>query len=389
MRKCIYLSCAIGMGISSGASSAEDESSNVERDGKYLNSSYSVDAINLTADHNEAYGTPKAFYANGRMQSKLLVDVDIVDSSGNPVILVPEDLYNSIELYYQQGSSGVNIEKLKDCTRSSDCWGVTPLLDNTFLHQTPSSLSREEDAPLTNASEKSTHLDLWLTSTEVAEFRKICAKIKFNPASKGSEPRIYDSCQYPQDESAIYQTITPKTYSINDFKRFSDPGQYEQVSNEGNYLGWNYYITPIDSSVSLTFVTKENYSSFDTWDIVFLYNKSSISTSLVVFDTQGFIYKPGMKKDVMAGWLINGHNYYQQYIINQKPGSVTVSQAVLKSSRNDTVNYLTGSVQSNPDSDGSQPYRFFVYDQYGNPARLKITYPGTSGFGSIWSLDAW
>jgi hypothetical protein len=379
------------MGIYSGASSAEGESSNIERDGKYLNSSYSVDAINLTADHNEANGIPKAFYANGRMQSKLLVDVDIIDSSGNPVVLLPEVLYGSIELYYQQGSSSITIEKQKDCTHSSNCWGVTPLMDDTFLHQPPLSLSREEDAldsfPLTNASAKSTHLDLWLTSTEVAEFRKICAKIKFNPTSTGGEPRVYDSCQYPQDESAIYQVITPKTYSINDFKRFNDPGQSQQVSNNGSFTGWNYYITPIDSSVSLTYVTKENYSSYDPRDIIYLFNQRN--DVYINYYTQGFIYEPGEQREVAAGWLINDVGYNQLYDINQKPGSVTVTQAMLQSYNVNTVNYLTASVSGNPESDGSQPYRFFVYDQYGNPARLKITYPNGVSTSNSWALDVW
>lgn len=401
MKNCIYLSCAIAMCINSGASAIECESPNVEQDGKYLNSSYSVNAINLTADHNEDYGVPKVFYANGRMQSKLLVDVDIVDSSGCPVVLLPQFLYESIEFYYKQGSSGITIEKLKDCTHSSNCWGVSPLLDDTFLHQPPLSMSGEEGGldsfPLTNASAKSTHLDLWLTSTEVAEYRKICAKIKFNPASTGDEPRVYDSCEFPQDESAIYQTITPRIYSINDFKKFSDPGQQEMVSNynlpAAYFYGWNYYITPIDSSVSLTYVTKENYSSYDPRDILYLFNPRSFSVSPPggvgeQWSVQGFIYEPDRQREVAAGWLIDDVAYHQLYNINQKPGSVTVTQARIQTYQSATVNYKTASVSGVPDSDGSQPYRFFVYDQYGNPARLKITYP--NGVDSHdWQLDAW
>ena len=343
-----------------------------------INSSYEVSSITLSADHNESLGAPMPFYANGKMQSKLNVTVAFADRYGQPVTVSNDEVKNSISFYLK--SNDVQLGRDKDCSYGRDCWGYT-YNENDYAHQISGAYRSAESLPnsrvLSTASNK---LTAWVYGNETAQYRQVCAQIEFEGGN------VYDSCAYPYDESALYQGVQPKEYSASEF---ADIGTGERVwkdDGDGFYFEKaeirNFYITPTDTSITMTKVAMDNWEESNN-DKVFLRDEwlGCYGDCPNGFrSVKGYIFEPGRERTVSDEYVWNsaaGQGRTATWRVNQKLRSVTLSQLLF--SGNTSIN------------DSQNEYRFTAYDQYGNKARLKLTYPQSqfSGGGQKWDYTKW
>lgn len=329
-----------------------------------INSEYSVSSITLNADHDESQDIPMAFYANGKMQSKLNVTVEFSNSSGQPVTVNDDELKTALSFYLKSDNTPLGLDR--DCSYQRDCWGYT-YNENDYVHQISSVSLNAENLSVSKVSSKASNkLTAWVYGTETAQYRQVCALIKF------SDGNSYDSCAYPYDENAIYQGVQAKVYTASDFE---DIGQGELVwedKGDGFYFEKaevrNFYITPKDASFTLIKVATDNFEESDS-DYVFLDDRW-----LGCFDcgpnrgfrsAKGFIFVPGTERNIEDEYVWNsvvGAGRTATWTVNQRRRSVTLSQLL----------YSTNDTETN---DSQREYRFVAFDQYGNEAALKLTYP--------------
>ncbi|WP_101348415.1 hypothetical protein, partial [Aeromonas sobria] len=261
-----------------------------------INSDYEVSSIMLTADHNESLGVPMAFYANGRMQSKLVVSVAFSNSNGASVAVSDDELRDALSLYLKNNDT--SLVKDKDCRYERNCWGYT-YNENDYEHQISNIYRSNENKPSSRVlSTASNRLSAWVYGKEIAQYRQVCAKIKFN------DGRIYDSCAFPYDENAIYQGVQERIYNASDFAEIGEGELVWQDAGDGFYFEKaemrNFYITPIDTSVTLTKVAMDNLEESNN-DKVFLNDKW-----LGCYDdcpngfqsVKGYIFEPGPERTV-------------------------------------------------------------------------------------------
>ncbi|PKQ77574.1 hypothetical protein, partial [Aeromonas sobria] len=261
-----------------------------------INSDYEVSSITLSADHNESLGLPMPFYANARMQSKLTVTVAFTDDQGSAVTVSDDDLKGAISFYLK--SNDAQIIKDKDCSYGSNCWGYT-YNENDYAHQIGNVNTNTENLPNSKVfSTASNKIITWLYSNEVSQYREVCAQIKF------SDGHTYDSCDYPYDENAIYQGVQARVYNASDFAEIGEGEIVWQDAGDGFYFEKaemrNFYITPIDTSVTLTKVAMDNLEESNN-DKVFLNDKW-----LGCYDdcpngfqsVKGYIFEPGPERTV-------------------------------------------------------------------------------------------
>ncbi|CAH7249299.1 conserved exported hypothetical protein [Vibrio chagasii] len=349
-----------------------------------INGDYDVVDDDLTADHNESNGVPMPFYANGRMQSKLSVSVSFADSDGRPVTVSKSDLEGAISFYLK--NSGQELGKDKDCSYGRGCWGYT-LNPNDYSHQMGSSYGYSKTLPTSRVSASDTKLTAWVYSNEVAQYREVCMKVKFDAGSQ-YDNNYYDSCAFPNESTAFYQSVQPKSYSAADF---SELGEGELVWEEANADGFyfdkaemrNFYVTPKDTSVQLVQVAMDNFDESDS-DKVFLNDEWLGCYSDCPDDNRsvkGYIFVPGSERNVSDEYVWNsaaGEGRTAVWRVNQQLRSVTLSKLLY--SNNATSN-----------NDSQKEYRFTVFDQYGNKGPLKLTYPQSefTGDGQKWDYTRW
>ena len=349
-----------------------------------INGDYHVVEDDLTADHNESNGVPMPFYANGRMQSKLSVSVSFADSYGRPVTVSKSDLEGAISFYLK--NSGQELGKDKDCSYGRGCWGYT-LNPNDYSHQMGSNYGYSKTLPTSRVSASDTKLTAWVYSNEVAQYREVCMKVKFDAGSQ-YDSNYYDSCAFPNESSAFYQSVQPKFYSAADF---SDLGEGELVWEEANADGFyfdkaemrNFYVTPKDTSVQLVQVAMDNFDESDS-DKVFLNDEWLGCYSDCPDDNRsvkGYIFVPGSERKVSDEYVWNsaaGEGRTAVWRVNQQLRAVTLSKLLY--SNNGTSN-----------NDSQKEYRFTVFDQYGNKGPLKLIYPQSefTGGGQKWDYTRW
>ncbi|PSV20624.1 hypothetical protein C0W44_11480 [Photobacterium leiognathi subsp. mandapamensis] len=343
-----------------------------------INSNYIVSSITLSADHNESLGVPMMFYANGRMQSKLNINIAFADKYGTPVSVSNDEVKNALSFYIKNNDTQLGRDK--DCTYGSNCWGFS-YNENSYAHQINSVHRSADNLPnsriLSNASNK---LTAWVYSNETAQYRQICAKVRFTDGT------AFDSCEHPRDENALYQSIQPKVYGAAEF---ADIGQGEKVwedAGDGFYFEKaevrNFYITPLDTSVTMTKVAMDNNHESDN-NYVFLNDQwlGCYGDCPNGFrSVKGYIFEPGRERTVSDEYVWNtaaGEGRTATWRINQRLRSVTLSQLLF--SGNTSIN------------DSQKEYRFTAFDQYGNPARLKLTYPlnDSSNGNQKWDYTKW
>ncbi|AUI86311.1 hypothetical protein BS333_07860 [Vibrio azureus] len=345
-----------------------------------INESYDVLSLELSADHNEGNGVPMPFFANGRMQSKLNISASFGDQYGSPVNVSTDELKASISFYLK--GDGRLLTQDRDCTFGINCWGFT-YTPNEYAHQMGASSGYGRTLPHSRiGSPNTTKLTAWVYTNEIAQFRQVCAQIKFDGG------KVYDSCQHPQNESAIYQSVEPKVYNITEF---ADIGMGEEVWKETNYDDFyfypavirNFYITPMDTSVKLVNVSVDNDDEAQR-DQLFL-NDTWLGCLPPCDDAfrsvKGYIFKPGSERTVSDQYVFNsaaGEGRTATWRVNQKLRSLTISQL------------LYSNISSNTE-EKQQEYRFTAFDQYGNKAPLKIVYPLSShnGGGQKWDYTKW
>ncbi|MEN3788686.1 hypothetical protein ABDZ30_21305 [Aeromonas veronii] len=349
-----------------------------------IDSELSIDSINISADHNESNGIPMPLYANGKMQSKLLVDIDFVDSQGSPVEVPVATLKDNIVFYYKKGGQRWGIaEELCTYGIDEDCWQVT-YTENKYEHQLPvnKSIPKSEAQSFNQSSNRSSHLTAWLSTTEVAEYRQVCAIVVF------TDGKSFDSCAYPYDENAIYRAVTPKEYSVNDFNPFPAPGSDDLnnalVYQKENVFIFNFYVTPIDTSIRLL---DYSWSQYDVYsDKHFLrdnnvYKCGGTSSASAPCIIDGLASYPGVERDQsLTVYSQTGNPSTATFKVNQVARSVTFTKAVSVAVR--------GSYGNQIDPEQSS-HRFYVWDQYGNRAALKISYPRFDQNGQVWNYDEW
>lgn len=381
-----FILCSL---FSSAFAGENVEDTLIEMDG--IDSTLSIDSINISADHNESNGIPMPLYANGRMQSKLLVDIDFVDSNGNPVEVFDVTLKDNIVFYYKNAGQRRTISE-SQCNYGidEDCWAVT-YYENKYEHQLPVNKSiPKSEAQLfheasnrSNRSNRSNHLTAWLSTTEVAEYREICAVVAF------SDGKTFDSCEFPYDEKAIYRAVTPKTYSVNDFNPFPAPQSPELenalVYQKDNVFIFNFYVTPIDTSIRLIdFSWHESGFNLDARFLrdnnVYKCGGTSSASNPCIID--GIASYPSAERDqYLTVYSPSGTPSAITFKVNQVARSVTFTKAVSVAAGGGNYGYEIDPEQSS--------YRFYVWDQYGNRTALKISYPRFDQNGQTWNYDQW
>lgn len=318
-----------------------------------------------------------AFYANGKMQPMLTVIVAFSDHQGSSVTVSDDELKNAISFYLK--SNDAQIIKDKDCSYGSNCWGYT-YNENDYAHQIGNVNINNKILPNSKVfSTASNKLTTWLYSNEVAQHREVCAQIKF------SDGRTYDSCDYPYDESAIYQGVEKKVYGVSEF---ADLGEGEKVwedAGDGFYFSKaemrNFYITPKDTSVILTKVAMDNWEESNN-DQVFLDDQwlgCNANCTNGVKSVKGYIFEPGSERTVSDPFEWNSAanaGRTATWPVNQRLRSVTLSQ-------------LLYSNNSTSHDDTQKEYRFTAFDQYGNPAPLRLTYPKSDYPQQEWDYTTW
>lgn len=344
-----------------------------------INSDYQVD-LTLSSDHSESNHVPMPFFANGKMQSKLNVTVSISDGYGNPVSVNDEEVRNSLSFYIK--STHVELSKDQDCSYRRDCWGYT-YSENDYVHQMGTSYQYAQSLPTSRLlSTPQNLITAWVYSTEVAQYRAVCARIQFD------NDTTYDSCAHPYDENAIYQSVQPVVYTANDFAELGEGEKvWEEEDFEDFYFSYaevrNFYITPIDPSLRLVKVSTDNWQE-SNHDNEFLNDQwlGCYSDCPEGFKSvKGFLFTPGQERTVTHEYVWNsaaGESRTAKWRVNQKLRSVTFSK-LLYSNNNTSQN------------DTQSEYRFIAFDQYGNKAPLKLTYPEsefTDG-GQRWDYTQW
>lgn len=379
----IYLSCSfILCSLFSAAFAAENvDDALIKMDG--IDSALSIDSIRISADHNDSNGIPMPLYANGKMQSKLLVDIDFVDSAWQPVQVEDATLKKNIVFYYKNGDQRMGIGE-SQCIYGidEDCWALT-YTENKYEHQLPvsKSISKNEAKSFHQSSNRSNHLTAWLSTTEIAEYRQICAIVVF------SDGNNFDSCASSgSDEYAIYRGVTPKAYSANDFQPFPEPGSNELnnalVYQNENVFVFNYYVTPIDTNIRLLDYSWNQYDHSS--DKHFLrdnnvYECGGPSKDPCIID--GLASYPGVERDqYITVYSPSGDQRSAIFKVNQVARSVTFSKAISAAVRGSYGVEIDPQQSSHP---------FYVWDQYGNRAALKISYPRFDQNGQTWNYDQW
>jgi hypothetical protein len=341
-----------------------------------INSDYEVSSITLSADHNESLGLPMPFYANARMQSKLTVTVAFTDDQGSAVTVSDDDLKGAISFYLK--SNDAQIIKDKDCSYGSNCWGYT-YNENDYAHQIGNVNTNTENLPNSKVfSTASNKIITWLYSNEVSQYREVCAQIKF------SDGHTYDSCDYPYDENAIYQGVQKKVYDVS---AFADIGEGEKVwESAGDFYFKpaemrNFYITPKDPSVTLTKVAMNNWEESNT-DQMFLDDEwlgCNADCPKNAKSVTGYIFVPGTERTVTVDFDWNSAANAGQ----------TATWPVNKQLRSITLSQLLYSSNGTAAEDNKKEYRFTAFDQYGNPAFLKLTYPKSDYSQQDWDYTTW
>ena len=294
------------------------------------------------------------------------------------------DLEGAISFYLK--NSGQELGKDKDCSYGRGCWGYT-LNPNDYSHQMGSSYGYSKTLPTSRVSASDTKLTAWVYSNEVAQYREVCMKVKFDAGSQ-YDNNYYDSCAFPNESSAFYQSVQPKSYSAADF---SELGEGEVVWEEANADGFyfdkaemrNFYVTPKDTSVQLVQVAMDNFDESDS-DKVFLNDEWLGCYSDCPDDNRsvkGYIFVPGSERKVSDEYVWNsaaGEGRTAVWRVNQQLRSVTLSKLLY--SNNGTSN-----------NDSQKEYRFTVFDQYGNKGPLKLIYPQSefTGGGQKWDYTRW
>ena len=344
-----------------------------------IDSNYKVE-LTLSADHSESNNVPMPFFANGKMQSKLNVTVSFSDNYGNPVSVNDEEVKSAISFYIK--SSNIELTQDQDCSYSRDCWGYT-YSENDYVHQMGTSYQYTKSLATSRIlSDPSNQITAWIYGTEVAQYRAVCARIKFDNNTQ------YDSCAYPYNENAIYQAIQPVVYTATDF---TELGEGEKVWEEEDYDDFyfsyaeirNFYITPNDPSLRLVKVSSDNWQESNQ-DKEFLNDQwlGCYSDCPGGFKSvKGFLFTPSKERTVTNEYVWNsaaGESRTAKWKVNQKLRSVTLSKLLYSNnnmSQNDTQN----------------EYRFIAFDQYGNKAPLKLTYPESefSDNGQPWDYTQW
>lgn len=342
-----------------------------------IDSNYQVSSITLSADHNESLGVPMAFYANGRMQSQLAVTVAFTDKYGSPVTVSDDELKDALSLYLKNNNSP--LIKDKDCSYERNCWGYT-YNENDYMHQINGIYSNAENLPSSRIlSVASNKLITWVYGNETSQFRQVCAKIMF------SDGESYDSCAYPYDENAIYQGIQERIYSSSEFAEIGEGEKVWEDAGDGFYFDKaemrNFYITPNDPSVTMTQVAMDNWEEANN-DEVFLNDQwlGCYGDCPNGFrSVKGYIFKPGTERVVSDEYVWSSaanEGRTATWTVNQKLRSVTLSQ-LLYSHNNTAIN------------DTQKEYRFTAFDQYGNKAPLKLTYPESTFPEQAWDYTKW
>lgn len=342
-----------------------------------INSDYEVSSITLSADHNESLGVPMAFYANGRMQSQLAVTVAFSDKYGSPVTVSDDELKNALSLYLK--SNNTPLVKDKDCSYERNCWGYT-YNENGYAHQIGNVYLSAENLPSSKIfSTASNKLIAWVYGNETAQYRQVCAQIKF------SDGKSYDSCAYPYDENAIYQGVQEEVYSASEFAEIGEGEKVWEDAGDGFYFDKaevrNFYITPNDSSVTMTKVAMDNWEESNN-DKVFLNDQwlGCYGDCPNGFrSVKGYIFEPGIERTVSDEYVWNSaadEGRTATWTVNQKLRSVTLSQ-LLYSHNNTSIN------------DTQKEYRFTAFDQYGNKAPLKLIYPESAFPEQEWDYTKW
>ncbi|CAH1531751.1 conserved exported hypothetical protein [Vibrio jasicida] len=342
-----------------------------------INSSYEVSSITLSADHNESLGVPMAFYANGKMQSKLNVTIAFSDQYGSPVTVTDDEVKDSISFYLK--SNGVQLVEDIDCSYESNCWGYT-YNENDYAHQIGGVYLNEDSLPNSKVSTTaSNRLTAWVYSNETAQYRQVCALVKF---SDGSD---YDSCEYPYDENAIYQGLEEKIYSASEFTDIGEGTKVWEDAGDDFYFSKaeirNFYITPIDTSFAMTKVAMDSWEESHN-DEVFLDDRwlgCYGDCPDGIKSVKGYIFVPGSQRTVSDEFECNSaadECRTATWTVNQTLRSVTLSQ-LLYSHNNTSIN------------DTQREYRFTAFDQYGNRAPLKLTYPESEFPDQDWDYTQW
>lgn len=318
-----------------------------------------------------------AFYANGKMQSMLTVIVAFSDHQGSPVTVSDDELKNALSFYLK--SNNAQIVKDKDCSYGSNCWGYT-YNENDYEHQIGDVNFNAKNLPNSKVfSTASNKIITWLYGNETSQYRQVCAQIKF------SDGRTYDSCAYPYDENAIYQGVQEKVYSASEFADIGEGEKVWEEAGDGYYFDKaeirNFYITPIDTSVTMTKVAMDNWEESNN-DQVFLddqwlgcYGDCPNGFKSV----KGYIFEPGTERTVSDEYVWNSAanaGRTATWTVNQQLRSVTLSQLLY--SNDDTLL-----------NDTQNEYRFTAFDQYGNKAPLKLTYPKSDFQNQVWDYTKW
>lgn len=336
--------------------------------------------MDLSADHNESNGVPMPFFANGRMQSRLNVTVSFTDEDGNDLSVSDDEVKSALSFYIK--TTNDELTKDQDCSGTLNCWGFT-FNENDYVHQMGTSYSYAQSLPTSHLSSNPQNLiTAWIYGTEVAQFRAVCARITFD------DNTTYDTCANPRDENAIYQAVQPVVYTANDF---AELGEGEKVWEEEDYDEFyfeyaevrNFYITPNDPSLKLVKVSidnghesnQDNEFLNDTWLGCYADCPEGFKS------VKGFLFTPGQERTVTHDYVWNNavqEGRTAEWRVNQKLRSVTLSK-------------LLYSIQDISQNDTQSEYRFTAFDQYGNKAPLKLTYPEsefTNG-GQEWDYTQW
>lgn len=344
-----------------------------------INSNYEVSSFTLSADHNESLGLPMPFYANARMQSKLTVTVAFTDDQGSAVTVSDDDLKGALS-FYLQNDPGTNIPLDRNCSDWTDCWSYT-YNENDYEHQIATMNLNAEKLPSSKMlSTPSNTLTAWLSSNEIAVSRNVCARIKF------SGERTYDSCEFPFEENAIYKTIAEKIYSASDFVDLGEGVIAWEEENVDNFYFYkaevrNFYLTAKDTSVTMTKVAMDNWDE-SNYDLEFLNDQwlGCYGNCPNEFKSvKGYIFEPGSKRMYSEEYVFNtavGEGRTATWSVNDRLRSVTLSKLL----------YTSDTTATN---DTQSEYLFTAFDQYGNKAPLKLTYPESTFPDQEWDYTQW
>ena len=286
-------------------------------------------------------GQPKALYANGRMQVRVLVLLHGIDNNGDGVSLYGHPALQSLRLIAYNGARPLEGH-----------WNVS-LQENRYAHEMSGGAPRVTEVPRATHNRISDETDsvqifqFWVSATRPG-IMEVAAEIVMNGAILRSNGIGFDS-------SVTLEAIPPNEYSLKNFT-FDQYGEKQQKAQYDSVQNFHLGLHTEGRQIHLLdwYSSEVKLDPYDSEDAVQIYASGNIPGTLdgrkTFYGYMAPVYGLEASFRSPLGTML--------VPINKVPGQLTL------------VQYTSAELQVGLKHDGS--FEFAVIDEFGTEHRLCI-----------------